>query len=179
MNKILKISSLLVFSVVIAGCAAKHNCQLGEECYGLEDAYQAALENGGNSETVLPEYSNKGKGKKIASSSANAENLQLQGFSAYAGEKLTNKPIYQPPKPIRIWIAPWQAELDSDTQKDPVLMGDQFLYATIPGYWQMGELRSEGEAAQMLLEPSFNNNSNQAKQTQRVQPQQQLIEANK
>lgn len=170
--------AIIAIAVVLTGCSTQHSCKLGTECYGLDDAYEAAVENAGNHETVFPEYNSKGKGsksKKIESESS----LGVQSFKAYQGSKLTDKPIYQPAKPIRIWIAPWQSNLDSYTQTGPVLMGDQFMYATIPDHWTMGELRKNGGLGKTIqLEPfslkeeQQQNNVN----SNRVQPKQKLVE---
>lgn len=162
------------FVVIITGCATQHTCKLGTECYGLDDAYDAAVENAGNQETVFPEYNPKGKGSSFKNSESG---LGVQSFKPYQGSRLTDKPIYQPPKPIRIWIAPWKASLDSYTQADPVLMGDQFMYATIPGHWTMGELRKNGDLGKTLqLEPYNLQQEKEGVSNNRVQPKQQFLE---
>lgn len=172
---IFKIAILTSALFLLTACASSHQCKLGDSCFGLDDAYEASLADAGSKETVLPEYSAAGKADSLnKNKQSNSEQLVLQGFSAYSGSKLTAKPVYQPPRPIRIWIAPWQANLDSYTQTAPVLMGDQFLYATIPGHWQMGELRGQGELNRMMLEPLIPNNED--KEINRVQPKQVLFE---
>lgn len=168
--------AIIAMAVVLTGCSTQHTCKLGTECYGLDDAYKAAVENAGNHETVFPEYNSKGKGspsKKIESESS----LGVQSFKAFQGLRLTDKPVYQPPKPVRIWIAPWQASLESYTQTDPVLMGGQFMYATIPGHWTMGELRKNGGLGKTLqLEPYNLKEEQDHTSNNRVQPKQRLVE---
>lgn len=169
---------IIMLALLLVGCATPHECKLGTECYGLDDVYEAAVAGDGNHETVLPEYSSKGKGKGLKAKK-NETKLGVQSFSPYQGSRLTDKPIYQPPKPIRIWIAPWQADLDSYTQNDAVLMGGQFMYATIPGHWGMGDLRKDGELGKTLmqLEPfNLKSEQNSGADTKRVQPRQQLVD---
>lgn len=162
--------------LVLTGCSTQHSCKLGTECYGLDDVYDAAVENAGNHETVFPEYNAKGKGSKPKKSESS---LGVQSFKPYQGSRLTDQPVYQPPKPIRIWIAPWQANLDSYTQTEPILMGGQFMFATIPGHWNIGDLRKNGDLGKTLqLEPyNLKHEKEQSNvSNNRVQPKQKLVE---
>jgi len=150
-------AGLLVALFTIAGCSVQYQCKLGEECYNTEDAYYAAVNGGGNSETVMPYGPVKSEGKKDKSNGYHEGN-----WKPYSGSKLTDQPVYQPAQPRRIWIAPWR--------KGGILRAGQFIYALQPGYWNMGEMTDGGKAHNLLapIHPAGD-------KPQRVQPKDTLI----
>lgn len=170
-----KVSVTLAIMLLAGGCTSiPYECPLGHECIGTTDAYQAAIENRGNSESVFGEPFESDK------KAATGDEQPLQGqWRPYAGGGLSDKPVYQPPQPVRIWIAPWVAE-------DGLLRSGQFIYATRKGGWQMGQMREEGIGGALLnprtlLRPappssgSASSPSGSASSPNRVQPQQRLI----
>lgn len=151
---------VLAALVALTGCAtSKYKCDLGNECIDVYDIYDATLTDGGNKETVVPDLDRSGKPFKNASNSKSKKGsdgavLGLQSFEPYSGGSMTDKPVYQPPRPIRVWLAPWQVDLDSETQAEPVLMSGQFMYVTVPGFWTMGTLKDAGGmGGPLMLEP--------------------------
>lgn len=178
MKPFLSLAAIAAVSV-LSGCSSTYKCNLGNECLNVDDAYGAAVQNTGNKESTMPYANREGKPFDANSEDIDNRNTQLtQSFNPYSGGSMTEKPIYQPPRPLRIWLAPWQQQLDSVTQTEPVLMSGQFLYATVPGYWAMGTLRADGSLSPiMMLEPQKAKPLPAAAtpQSQRVQPQQQLM----
>jgi|GEM_PF-2516615 len=157
---------------LVSGCASvQHNCPLGEECVGTHDVYEAAVGGGGDSESVLP-----GAGGPRAELEASGSDLGFaeQGtWRPYAGGGLSDRPLYQPPQPVRIWLAPWQAS-------DGWLRSGQYLYVTREGGWSFGELREPGVGADLLgprrlpgITPAEEEPS--PTRTDRVQPEQNLL----
>lgn len=136
----------MFIAATASACSVKYKCELGEECLGVKDAYSAAIENGGNSETTMPAPKNKRELAKMkkrgvyTSSASSRYGVQKGEFEPYSGNKLLDKPVYQPPTPIRIWIAPWRL---NDGQQEYLLSG-QYLYVQRPGRWTMGTLRNPG-----------------------------------
>lgn len=156
-----KVFVLLATFTVLSGCAtSNYKCELGNECIDVYDIYDATMSNDGNKETVVPNLDRSGepfgdnsKSKSKKGNSAGAS-LGLQSFDPYAGGSMTDKPVYQPPRPVRVWLAPWQADLASETQQAPVLMSGQFMYVTVPGFWTMGTFKDAGGlGGPMMLEP--------------------------
>lgn len=124
--------------LILSGCTTiPYQCELGEECIGAKEAYGAAVENRGNSESVF--------GEPFDAEDGDAQRVLESEFRPYAGGGLTDKPLYQPPRPVRIWVAPWKGD-------DGMLRSGQFIYATRKGGWQMGELREQGVGGQLLHE---------------------------
>lgn len=171
-------------ALVVSGCTTvPYDCPLGTECVGTKEVYDSALANGGNSESVMGFKDEKGSSKDKAArfdfdegddftvaSTGKKSDPKAAQWNPYAGGGLTEKPVYQPPQPVRIWIAPWKAD-------DGLLRSGQFIYATRPGRWTMGEMRSEGVGGQVLrprpaLKPS-------AVENKRVQPEAQLVPGGK
>lgn len=179
----IKTTSTLVLLVAIgllSGCAAKYQCKLGNECVDVYDNYDAAVNQSGNKETVTPDANKDGVPFKSAGAKAKgfgvSEELGLQSFEPYSGGAMTEKPIYQPPRPLRIWIAPWQAKLDSQTQSEAVLMSGQFMYATIPGSWTMGELREDGSLSNVLLLAPYDKEKEEKATPKRIQPKKSVLD---
>ena len=118
----------------LGGCATvKHDCDLGEECVGTSDVYTAAVANEGSSESVM-------EGVEPASE---AEEAPIEQWRPYSGGGLTAQPVYQPGKPVRIWVAPWRGN-------DGILRSGEYLYVTLPDAWRYGELREKGVGADMI-----------------------------
>src|SRR5690606_33039606 len=168
MRNFTKVAALAVLVLGASGCSSTYKCPLGNECSDVYDSYRAAAANGGNKETTMPN-ANK-HGVPFDQQDEDEKKIGLQAYNPYAGGAMTERPVYQPPRPLRIWIAPWQAQLDSLTQTDPVLMSGQFMYATIPGFWSMGVMRADGSLSPvMMLEPS-DPPEEQQQQNNRIQP---------
>lgn len=164
-----KVSLFSFGLLILSGCSSiPYSCALGNECVGTDEAYEAAIENRGNSESTLGEPFKKGnKASRTRPGSSQQELLVESEWRPYAGGGLSDQPLYLPPRPVRIWIAPWQAE-------DGLLRSGQFIYATRKGGWQMGQMR-DGGAASGLLQPHTFERSTARGNIQRVQPEQQLI----
>jgi len=129
--------------LVLGGCMSiPHECPLGEECVGVADVYEAAIANEGTQDSVLNTDT-----RAKSSSDPEAVKDVIEQWRPYSGGSLTDKPVYQPPKPIRIWVAPWRGD-------DGILRSGEYLYVTSPGHWHYGDLRSEGAGAG-ILRPSF------------------------
>lgn len=148
---------LLVSPLALNACAVMYECQLGEECYNTEDAYNAAVSGGGNSESVMP-YGPVKESKEDEES----EGIKQGEWQPYSGSRLTDRPVYQPPQPRRIWIAPWR--------EDGILRAGQFIFVVQPGYWNMGQMDEDGVAAQLLSPVSSENGL-----PPRVQPHENLL----
>lgn len=173
-----KLIGLTVIAISLTGCAtANYQCKLGNECVDVYDVYDAANANDGNKETVTPDLDKKGKPFKKSKKNSSADNSELgiQSFEPYSGGSMTDRPVYQPPKPLRIWLAPWQAELDSETQQAPVLLSGQFMYVTIPGYWTMGGLKEDGGLGGMMMLEPYDTTKHKAAPN-RIQPKQRVLD---
>lgn len=148
----------------LAGCStAEHKCPLGEDCTGSKEVYDAAVAGGGDNQNVLPGAGRpKGEtGEQQASglhgegrrgrvpgsvdrdSDSGSEETGRGQWNPYDGGSLSERPVYQPPKPVRIWVAPWR-------DQDGILRSGQYLYVTQDGGWQFGELRSPGAGSRIL-----------------------------
>lgn len=172
-------------ALTISGCATvPYDCPLGTECVGTKEVYDAAVSNQGNSESVMGFKKDKKQSQAVAdfdfhdtdSFSMPNDSQQAKPHTAqwrpYAGGGLTDKPVYQPPQPVRIWIAPWKAS-------DGLLRSGQFIYATRPGRWTMGEMRSEGVGSQVLRPRAVLKPADQKTAEKRVQPEAQLVPGSK
>lgn len=175
MNSLVKIAALTAVVVSLGGCASAYECQLGNACQSVTDSYHSAVKNAGNVETTAPGANVAGvplddekddvetAGKKVG----------FQSFSPYQGGALDDKPVYQPPRPLRIWIAPWREKTSATTQNNAVLISGQFMYATVPGGWTMGTLREGGGLSPILmLAPQHPKD----KVPKRIQPKQKLVD---
>ena len=154
---------LLAFT---AGCSVKYQCELGQECYNTQDAYDAAVSGAGNAETVMP-YGPVKREKLPQDHDKNPHHgiyneIQTGEWRPYSGSRLTDRPVYKPPTPRRIWIAPWR--------DDGILRAGQFLFVVQPGGWQFGELDDAGAASQ-LLSPVHP----QSETPKRIQPRENLL----
>lgn len=175
----LKYLSILPVFAFLIGCATPYTCELGMDCMDLNDAYEAALGGGGNKETLIPNSVREQKqsrpldeGRVLKKTKAgtylNAPAVtQSWNKSQYGGSKLQDKPVYMPPKPLRIWIAPW---VDEDEEGSRLLSG-QFMYITIGGEWTMGQMGQSGRAGASMFEPWVP----KPKDEGRVDPSQRLV----
>lgn len=161
-------------ALTISGCATvPYDCPLGTECVGTKEVYDAAVSNQGNSESVLGFKEDKKDSQAASTKGEDQEDKPLTAqWRPFAGGGLTDKPVYQPPQPVRIWIAPWKAS-------DGLLRSGQFIYATRPGRWTMGEMRSEGVGGQVLRPRAVLKPADQDAAEKRVQPEAQLVPGSK
>lgn len=145
----------IALPVLLAACAAPYSCQLGNECVNVSESYDAIRGGEGDSQGAIKtgdrkriENTRLGKGAKNSSNSAGVS----QAFRPYAGGQLDDKPVYIPPRPIRIWIAPWTNH-KLDKKGDGYLMSGQFMYVTVGGKWNYGEMAERGQAGKRMLKP--------------------------
>lgn len=149
-----KLIFIAVISAVMTGCSTAYTCKLGYECISVEESYEAARADGGNKESVIFQSDRKkAENTKLKGSKTDvAQRAQRGRFSGFSGEKLTDRPVYMPPKPLRIWIAPWVDEMDEGQN---YLLSGQFMYITTGGGWQMGELNRSGRAGELIFKPQL------------------------
>lgn len=124
---------------VMSGCASspRHSCALTNEegyCANMEETYSAAVQGNGSHENVLA-----GGGKSVSPRSVSGEAV----FTGYPQAEARGMPVYTPPKPHRLWIAPW-------AEANGVLHGGEYVYYTTPGYWNYGTLGAPGEGSTVL-----------------------------
>lgn len=145
MKSAIKIIPGLLLAMTV-GCSIKYQCELGQECYNTEDAYNAAVAKEGNSETVMPYGPVKSEslsdGKKKDKRRRTSSKAETGAWQPYSGSRLTDRPVYQPPQPRRIWVAPWK--------EGGILRAGQFIFVTESGHWNYGELKKAGQASQVL-----------------------------
>ncbi len=136
---ILRIFTLTTLAVIISGCASspRHSCALNDEegyCADTEATYNAAVRGGGSRENVLAN-----SGKASSTQSAAGDSV----FTGYPQAEARGMPVYTPPKPHRLWVAPW-------AESGGVLHGGEYIYYTTPGYWNYGTLGAPGEGSNVL-----------------------------
>lgn len=129
--------ALLVAAV--SGCAStpRHSCQLTNEdgyCADMHETYDAAVSGNDSHENVLA-----GASKTAKAQSAAGEAV----FTGYPQAEARGMPVYTPPKPQRLWIAPW-------AEANGTLHGGEYVYYTTPGYWNYGALGAPGEGANVM-----------------------------
>ena len=144
----------------LTACATPYTCEMGMECLDVHDAYEASRANGGTKESVITNEQrliaentplSKSRGSTIRAGAVQGDTTKEGVFQPYAGVKLQDKPVYIPPQPLRIWIAPWVDSETYDGQKR--LLSGQFMYVTIGGKWTMGEMTRPGTAGNVMFEP--------------------------
>lgn len=122
--------------LLLSGCmTVQHECELGEKCVGTSEVYTAAIANEGTSESVM--------GDAESASEGDGKEEKIEQWRPYSGGGLTDRPVYQPGKPVRIWVAPWRGQ-------DGILRSGEYLFVTLPDAWRYGELREEGAGAGMI-----------------------------
>ena len=83
----LKLLIPLTALLFLGGCATvRHDCELGTECVGTGEVYEAAVANGGSSESVMDGHDD----------AADAEEEKIEQWRPYSGGGLTDQPVYQP-----------------------------------------------------------------------------------
>ena len=163
----LKLMIPLTALLFLGGCATvQHDCELGSECVGTGDVYEAAVANSGSSETVM-------EGRKDGSE---AEEEKIEQWRPYSGGGLTDMPVYQPGKPVRIWVAPWRCD-------DGILRSGEYLYVTLPDDWSYGQLRDDGIGAGMIgpspgVQHIAPRGQDASVNPYRIQPQMQIVPEN-
>lgn len=129
--------------VAIAGCASPYQCPIGYECLNSGDALNAARENGGNSETVLP---HDGDFKKIENKSDRKKNQSEPHKIMLSGKALMRgKPIYIPDSPMRVTVMP--------SSSDNVMIGAHEIYFPIPGGFSIGIEEGKSSSAGKIFSP--------------------------
>lgn len=138
----IKTIAAIFLSMLVVGCAAPHDCKLGYKCNNAIDALEAARDNGGNSETVMPKD---GGYEKIDSGEGSSSKKKGNKLGEEKGRILTmgktvlrGQPVYIPDSPLRVTVMP--------IMTDDVLIGAHEIYFTVPGGYSMGidETRSRG-----------------------------------
>jgi len=145
--------ALLASASMLSGClsnAPKHSCPLNSEdgyCADLETVYGAAVRDQGSKENVLEgviEPISDGKSDKPQTEAPAPEAPVVHDeFTGFMAAQDRGMPVFTPPKPHRLWIAPWH-----DANK--ILHGGEYLYYTTPGHWNYGTLTSPGDGAEVM-----------------------------
>lgn len=133
-----KIILIAIAATLGAGCAAKPRaCTPGvltQGCTSMAETYQAALGGGGDRGSLFPGAEDLKDGKKGTPASP----LNLQ-----AGRHQLAGPVFNPPKPFRLGIAPW-------TDANGILHSGEYIYFTTPGRWSYGPMALPGSASGVL-----------------------------
>lgn len=181
MRKLPTLSAVLLGSL-LAGCASTINtCEdPNSGCASLEDTYQAALQDDGRAENVNLLQRGRQTAQVADARPHDGESLFRTDFAA----EPRGTPIYSPPVPHKLWVAPWR-------DANNVLHGGEYVYYLTPGYFTTGTLTAPGQGAEVLgplkpedlgftprfkVDPSTAGTSaEQAQPAGAVQPEQQLL----
>lgn len=120
---------IVIGAITLAACAAPHQCPLGYECLNAGDALNAARQNGGNSETVLP---HDGNYKRIGEQTEqdNKRNSETSKIALSGKSVMRGQPVYIPDSPMRVTVMP--------TNAGDVMIGAHEIYFPIPGGFSIG-----------------------------------------
>ncbi len=164
MKRYFSLTLLAAFTglTLLSGCATPYSCPLTNEdgyCTNQRQAYLAAKANSGDKENVFAGTGDPAAGAEQHPAAATGDDDIMAMVEHAAAPKLPvtalayfkthhaieDRPVYAPPRPARVWVAPW-------TDEYGLLHGEELIYALRPGGWAYGELRTPG-AASGLLEP--------------------------
>ena len=132
-----KILTLIVAASALSACASNNKkvCAPGEispGCASMGETYDAAIGGGGSKGNVFDNSAHI-DGKKVVSNPLNMQSGQHQ----VAG------PVFHPPKPYRVGIAPW-------TDANGLMHSGEYVYFTTPGRWSYGPMQLPGSAAGLI-----------------------------
>lgn len=143
MKRLLLATATLSVSVIMAGCADPgYSCRLKDSslgaCSSTEQAYHGALRTsqvGPNQQSVFQPGS-----KASAKHSGQSPQVVIGQLSRTPGPGQTGMPVFQEPKVVRVWIAPF---VDADGN----LHSGEYQYFSTPGHWNYGSLKAPGQAS--------------------------------
>lgn len=144
---------------VLAGCSSSpripdYACPLNEEtagkCATVSQVYQA-------SRTAVSAADSRVSGPAVqsvfdprvqaATGQAAAPSVLAPQLSAYPEPGAGGMPVFQQPKVMRPWVAPY---VDADGN----LNSGEYVYFSTPGRWNYGELRKPGAAGGSMFGPA-------------------------
>lgn len=147
-NDMLKLTTILGFATVLAGCASTfqtppHECPLEANrarCASMEQAYEAAIKAPSKSkaQSVFEQAPGTAAAPKVSA--------PVVGTSHYPTPDQNGMPVFEQPKVMRVWIAPY---VDADGN----LRSGEYVYFSTPGKWNYGGMRKPGPASG-IFEPS-------------------------
>lgn len=146
----LLLSALVLASGLLAACstAPTYDCPLvgagAGKCASTERAYAQAQSippgTVGNAQSVF----------QVATPAVGAQPVAPPVIGALArtpGPGQTGMPVFQQPKVMRVWIAPY---VDADGN----LHSGEYTYFSTPGRWNYGTMKQPGDASSGMFEPA-------------------------
>jgi hypothetical protein len=134
-----KLFLVMFFSLFIQACATGYRCDLGHDCVDAIEAFELSKVDGGNGESVFVEPD---EYPAFSDSSDSSDSSENNGSSSGVVMKqigmgqLSNKPVYIPDSPMRVWVAP---EKYSTKKDGPIYLVDGYnLFGMIKGGWLLG-----------------------------------------
>lgn len=129
--------AVLASAVVLSGCASQsrtgYRCPIGHEgtgsCISMEEVYKHAVSHSGPS----PKTGSVIESSAGAGNSSTTPNPFAYGLSPYNETLPAGRPVYEPPRVFRPWVAPSQTG-------DGRLASGQFQYFATEGKWSYGSM---------------------------------------
>lgn len=150
---------LLGLTGAVAACGSvPQRCPLTNRdgtCASMQETYEIARDQSGNSsgESVFDVYGSGDKdgdetfGKRSEGAPSALGNPQSQKKTGMLeidmGRHHLAGPVYTPPRPYRIWVAPW-------TDSNGIVHSGEHLFFAKPGHWNYGPMGMPGVAAGLL-----------------------------
>ena len=111
--------------LLLAACATPgYECRMGHACAPVHDTYRDAVRDQG---TWRPVWNVRGASYK----SKEKAHRKKEPAKFVMGGPQASAPVYQPPRPWRVWLAPWV-----DTTGD--LHSGEYVWFVTPGKWYYG-----------------------------------------
>ena len=132
--------------VLLIGCASTppHTCQMGvynPDCHTMDQVYETARHSPAKATTVAqimsPDPAHPVKPAKPPAPVGNHG-------GAYAEPGEVGQPVFQQPRVMRVWIAPY---VDADGN----LRSGEYTYFNTPGAWNYGSTRTPGTGSASTL----------------------------
>ncbi len=151
----MKLRNLFPLSVLaLAACSSaprtpEYACPLDTvaqaKCASVEQAYKAS--RSANKEGLAQSQSVFDPRAQSTAAQTSAPQAPVQGqLSAYPEPGQQGLPVFQQPKVMRVWVAPY---VDADGN----LRSGEYTYFSTPGQWNYGDLKKPG-AASGIFEPA-------------------------
>lgn len=145
---------LPLVALVLSGCSVMssqrtpdYECSLHDvtraKCASMADSYKASKQMG-RSDASSVQSVFEGSGAAVAGQGAPMLSNTPSNFPE-PGQ--TGAPVFQQPKVMRAWVAPY---VDADGN----LRSGEYVYFSTPGQWNYGTMKSPGAAGAAMFEPS-------------------------